>query len=95
MRLNRGVRTFAAIASLAAVTAPAAQANDIGEGGGDPSTTASHIAPAHRDSSSTDWALIAVGAGGAVVLVGVGLGGSRAHSRRRRSTSEVGAARVS
>jgi len=95
MRLNRGVRTFAVIASLAAVSAPAAQANDMGEGGGDPSTTASHVAPAHRDSSSTDWALIAVGAGGAAVLVGAGVGGSRAHSRRRRSASDVGAARLS
>jgi hypothetical protein len=53
MRLNRGVRTFAAIASLAAITAPAAQANDIGQGGGNPFPTASHVAPAHRDPSST------------------------------------------
>lgn len=94
MRLNRGVCTFAAVASLAAAAAPVAGANDIGEGGGDPVASASHVAPAHSDPSSTDWALIAIG-GGAVVLVGAGVGGSRAHSRRRRSTSEVGAARLS
>ncbi|HUA71739.1 MAG TPA: hypothetical protein VMA96_11665 [Solirubrobacteraceae bacterium] len=95
MRLNRGVRTFAAIASLAAATSPAAYANDIREGGGNPVPTAAQVATAHRNSSSTDWALIAIGAGGAVVLVGAGVGGSRAHSRRRRSTGEVGAARIS
>ncbi|MGO9890466.1 MAG: hypothetical protein ACLP0L_21560 [Solirubrobacteraceae bacterium] len=98
MRLNRGVRTLAAVASLAAATAPAAHASAIGEGGGGlPATgsSVSHVAPGHHDSGSTDWALIAIGAGGTVVLVGAGVGGSRAYSRRRTSTSGVEAAGVS
>jgi len=95
MRLNRGVRTLAAVASLAAATAPAAHAYDIGEGGSGFTPSASHAAPAHPGSSSTDWALIAVGSGGAVALIGAGVGGSRVHNRRRASTDGVGTARVS
>jgi hypothetical protein len=95
MRLNHGVRTFAAIASLAAATAPAAHASAIREGGDSLSPAASHVAAHQPGTGSTDWSLIAIGASGAAALVGAGVGGSRAYSRRRTSTSEVGAARVS
>jgi hypothetical protein len=94
MRLAHNVRTLAAIASLAAATAPAAHAYPIGEGGGGLPPTATHVATANRDSGSTDGALIAIAAGGAVVLVGAGVAGSRARGRRRTSTSEVRTARV-
>jgi hypothetical protein len=97
MGLNRGVRTLAVVISLAAATAPAAHASAIGQGGGGPPTTASpahHVARAWRDSGSTDWTLTAIG-GGAVVLVGVGIGGSRAYSRRRTSAAKVEPAGVS
>jgi hypothetical protein len=92
MRLNRGVCTFAAVASIAAAAAPAAFANDIDQGGGDPVATAPQVVAAHRDASSADWALIA---GGAVLVVGAGVGGSRVLSRRRTSPSEVGTAGLS
>lgn len=97
MRLIHGVRTLAAIVGLAAATAPAAHGSAIGQGGGGLPPTAAHVAPAHRDSGSPDAALIAIAAGGAVVLVGAGVGRSRARarSRSRSSTSEVKAARVS
>ena len=96
MRLHRRVRTLAAVVSLAAVAAPAAHASSIGEGGGSSpltSPTVSHAA-AHSDSGSPDWAVIAVGAGGAAVLVGAGVGGSRRRNRREASTSAA-RARVS
>jgi hypothetical protein len=94
MRLNRGVRTLAAVVSLAAVTAPAAYANDIGEGGSGLSPALqAQVATSHRSAGSTDWPLIALGAGGAV-LVGAGVGGSRAHSRRRSSASDLEPARL-
>jgi hypothetical protein len=89
MRLNHGVRTLAAVAGLAAATAPAAHASPIGGGLPPTDSPASHVAPGHRDSGSTDWALIAMGAGGAAVLVGASVGGSRAHSHRRTSTRGV------
>jgi hypothetical protein len=95
MRLNRGVRTLVAVAGLAAATAPAAHASAVAEGGSGLPPTAPHVAPAQRDPSSTDWSLIAIAGGGAIVLVGAGVGGSRAHSRRRTATSDVKAARVS
>lgn len=93
MRINRCVRTLAAVAGVAAATAPAAYASDIGEGGG--GLPFNQVTTTHRDSGSTDWGLIAVGAGGAIVLVGAGVGGSRAHRRRRTSAHEVEPARVS
>jgi hypothetical protein len=98
MRLHRGVRTLAAVASLAAAAAPTAHAYAIGQGGGSLPATASpahHVARAWRDPGSTDWAVIAIGAGGALVLVGAGVGGSRVHSRRRTSTNEGEPARAS
>jgi len=96
MRINRCVRTLAAVASLAAATTPAAHASAIGEGGGGlPPTSGAQVATSHHDSSSTDWALLALGTGGAIVLVGAGVGGSRAYTRRRSSTNEGEPARVS
>lgn len=96
MRLNRGVTTLAAVASLAAASAPAAHASAIGgEGGGGLPPTTPQVTASPRDTGSTDWSLIAIGAGGAVVLVGAGVGGSRAYDRRRASRSEIGAARIS
>jgi hypothetical protein len=98
MRLHRRVRTLAAVASLAASTAPVAHASAIADGGGGLPPTASptsHVARAHPESSATDWSLIAIGVGSAVVLVGTGVGGSRARTRRGMSTSEIDAARVS
>jgi len=96
MRINRCVRTFAAVASLAAATAPATRASDIGEGGSGLSPTPSaQVATSHHDSSSTDWALLALGTGGVIVLVGAGVGGSRAYTRRRSSANEVEPAPVS
>jgi len=55
MRLNHRVCTLAAIASLAAATAPTAHAEAIGDGGGGPATAspASHVASSHRDSGPT------------------------------------------
>jgi len=90
MRLNHRVCTLAAVASLAAATAPTAHAEAIG-GGGAPATGSpvSHVTSGHRDSGSTDWALIAIGAGGASVVVAAGVGGSRARGRRRTSTGGV------
>ena len=96
MRINRGVRTLAAIASLAAATAPAAYAFDISEGGtGLPPSPRPRVATSHHDTGSTDWAMIALGTGGAVVLVGASVGGSRAYSSRRRSGTEAKPARAS
>jgi hypothetical protein len=96
MGLTRCARTLAAVASLAAATAPAAYASDIGEGGGGlPVTLRAQVTTTHHDSGATDWPLIALGTGGAVVLVGAGVAGSRANSRRRTSAREVDPARVS
>jgi hypothetical protein len=96
MRINRCVRTLAAVASLAAATAPAAYGSDIDEGGsGPPPTPRAQVATSHPGSSSTDWALLALGTGGVIVLVGAGVGGSRAYTRRRSSTNDAEPARVS
>jgi hypothetical protein len=90
MRLNRCARTLVAVVSLAAVTAPAAHANDIGEGGVPlPHASRAQAAISRHDEGSTNWALIALGGGGAIVLVGAGVGGSRAQRRRRSSASDV------
>ena len=97
MRLQRRVRTLAAVASLAVVAPSAAQASSsIGEGGGSLPPTAPAVSPAsaHTDSGSPDWALIALGTGGAVAIVGVGVGESRRRNRREAAASGV-RARVS
>jgi len=95
MRLNRCVRTLAAVVSLAATTAPAAYAKDIGAGGGGlPPAPRAQVTTSNHDAGSADWALIALGTGGAIVLVGAGVGGSRAYSHRRSSASEVEPAQI-
>jgi hypothetical protein len=86
MRLHHGARALAAIAGLAAATAPAAHASVISDSGGYPATMPhSHIAASHRDSGSPDATLIAIGAG-AAILITAGAGASRAHHRRRTTT---------
>ena len=89
MRLQRRVRTLAAVASLAVVAPSAAQASSIGDGGSGLPPTAPVLAhAAHHDSGSPDWALIALATGG-VVLVGAGVGESRRRSRREAPTNAV------
>jgi hypothetical protein len=78
---------LAAAATIAAFAAPAAHASAIGEGGdlsGLP--VVEHHTQAAPPSSSSDWELIAI-AGTAVIVAGVGLGGSRRHSRQRASAA--------
>jgi len=92
MRLHNHLRVIAATATLAAAGAPAAQAMPIREGGGEPSLPSHHVAAATSHSGSTDWGLIALAGGGTAVLVGVGVGGSRRVSRKRRSAARAGVA---
>lgn len=80
MRLRRGAPMIAAIATAAAIAAPAAQARfDESMPGQAP------VAPRvvqHSGGGSTDWALIGIGAAGGVALFGAGTARSR-HVRRR------------
>jgi hypothetical protein len=80
MRLRRGVPTLAAIATAAAIAAPAAQARfDESMPGQAP------VAPQvvqHNGGGSTDWSLIGLGAAGGIALLGAGTVRSR-HVRRR------------
>jgi hypothetical protein len=88
MRLKNHVRILATAATLAAVTAPAAEAAAVGEGGGGElpvAAAANHSAISRHQSSSTDWELIGLAGGGTVVLVAAGLGGSVRLTRRRAS----------
>ena len=65
MRLQRGVRTFAAVVTAAAITAPAGQAkfdNTTYPPLGTPRAVVTH------HPGSTDWALIGLSAAGAVTL---------------------------
>ena len=92
MRLHKHLSARAAAATLAGVVTPVAHASDIGEGGGGqlPVPAApQHVVSTSHHSDSTDWALIALAGGGAVALVGAGLGGSRQLSRRRASAGDV------
>jgi hypothetical protein len=78
---------LAAAATIAAVAAPAASASDIGNGGGlSGLPLVEHHTQAATPSSSPDWELIVI-AGGAVVLTGVGLGGSRRRARQRTAAA--------
>jgi hypothetical protein len=89
MSFHNHRRIIATAAVLATGVAPAAaQASDIGAGGGEAPLPAPHIvAPAHP--GSTDWALIALAGGGTAVLVGAGVGGSRRITRRRESAARA------
>lgn len=74
MRLQRGVRTFAAVVTAAAITAPAGQAkfdNTTYPPLGNPRAIVDH----HH--GSTDWTLIGLSAAGAATLVGAGVATSR------------------
>jgi hypothetical protein len=78
---------LAAAATIAAFAAPAAQASAIGGGGGlSGLPLVEHHAQASPPSSSPDWELIAI-AGTAVIVAGVGLGGSRRLARQRTAAA--------
>jgi hypothetical protein len=81
---NHGARMLATAATIAALAAPAAHAKPIGAG--EPFTAVPiaehHTIQGSHPSSSPDWELIVI-AGGAVILTGVGLGGSRRLARQR------------
>ncbi|HUA72240.1 MAG TPA: hypothetical protein VMA96_14195 [Solirubrobacteraceae bacterium] len=89
MRLKNNIRIIATTAAVAAAIAPAAQAQDIGQGGGDPTVPTQHVIAAPSHPGSTDWALIALAGGGTGVLIGAGVGGSRRVTRRRDSATRA------
>ena len=96
MCLNHSARMLAAATTILALAAPAASASAIGEGG-DLSGLAPaehHAVRASRHSSSPDWELIAIAGGGAAVLVGTGVSGSRRITRRRTSADAMRTARA-
>ena len=82
MRLHRGVPMFAAVVTLAGVSAPTAyafDANSPGGGGGQPAPLVQS-----NSGSSSDW-LIGVGAAGGIALLGTGMAAT-ARSRRPTAT---------
>ena len=86
MRLQRGVSTFAAVATAAAIAAPAGQAkfdNTTYPPLGTPRSIVTH----HPES--TDWTLIALSAAGGIALVGAGVGTSRRRGRRSVPTARA------
>ena len=87
MRPHNHLRILATATTVAALSAPAAHAEAIGNGGVGGPLTNHHVAAATHHPAATDWTLIALAGGGAVVLVGAGLGGSRRLSSRRASAS--------
>jgi hypothetical protein len=87
MRPDRGVRMLAAVVTAAAITAPAAQASAIGVMT-DPGQ--SMVAVAHHHAASTNWELIALSAGGTIVLLGAGVDASRGFARRQGSAGALG-----
>jgi len=90
MRLHRVVPMLASVATLAAVSAPAASAQQpISPSGGVPQTGTTLAA--HHSSGSSDW-LIGVGAAGGVVLVSAGLAGTRRAHRRTATAQRIRAA---
>jgi hypothetical protein len=93
MRAHNHLHILATAAAVAALSAPAAHAEAIGNGGVGGPLTNQHVAAASHHPAATDWTLIALAGGGTVVLVGAGLGGSRRLSRRRASASRARAPR--
>lgn len=89
MRPHNQLRILATAATVAALSAPAAHAEAIGNGGIGGPLTNQHVAAASHHPGTTDWTLIALATGGTVVLVGAGLGGSRRLSSRRASASQA------
>jgi hypothetical protein len=78
MHLHKHLRILATAATLAAISAPAAQASAIGEGGSGLPATTHHALAAHHSTNSTDWELVAITSAGAITLAGATL------ARRRR-----------
>ena len=83
MRLHNHLHILATAAAVAAISAPGAHAEAIGDGGRGGQLTNQHVAAASHHPAPTDWTLIALASGGTVVLVAAGLGGSRRLSSRR------------
>ncbi len=85
MRLHRGVRMLAAVATISATLAPAAQAKF------DNSTYPTVGAPyvVHHTGGSADWTLIGLGAAGGLALIGAGAATSRRALRRTAQTPTV------
>jgi hypothetical protein len=94
MRLHNHLRILATATTVAAISAPAAHAEAIDNGGGGQQLAFHPVAAASHQPASTDWTLIALAGGGTVVLVGAGLGGSRRLSHRHASTREARASHV-
>ena len=89
MRVHNHLNILATAAAVAAISAPAAQAEAIADGGGGGALTNQHVAPASHHQPTTDWTMIALAGGGTVVLIGAGLGGTRRLSNRRASASQA------
>jgi hypothetical protein len=89
MRAHNHLHILATAATVAALSAPAAHAEAIGNGGVGGPLTNQHVAAASHHPAATDWTLIALAGGGTVVLIGAGLGGSRRLSSRRASASQA------
>ena len=89
MHLRNHLRVLATTAILAATSSPAAYASDVGQGGGGLAPALNQPTARSHHSTSTDWTLITLASGGTVVLIGVGLGGSRRLSRRRTAASQI------
>jgi hypothetical protein len=94
MRVKNYLRGLAIAATVAAVAAPAANATDIGEGGGGFPPTEQHVVGASHHPGSADWTLIALAGGGTVALIGAGLGGSCQVTRRRAAARQLQPQRV-
>lgn len=77
MRIHRAVPMFAAVASLAAGTAPAAQAFDNSA----PTAGQAATLTQHHPSASVDW-LIALGTAGGITVLSGGLAAGRRSPRR-------------
>jgi hypothetical protein len=87
---HKHLRILATAATLATLSAPAAQAQTISDGGGGGPLINHHIAATSHHPAPTDWTLIALASGGAAVLAGVGLGASRRRTpTRQRRASHV------
>lgn len=82
MRLHRGVATLAAVLSLAGISAPVAYGLDnVTPGSGGQATP---LRVQQASSGPSDW-LIAVGAAGAITVLGTGAAAQRRHTRRHRA----------
>ena len=94
MRLHKHLRVLATAATVAALSAPAAYAEQIENAGGGGPVTNHQVAAVSHHTASNDWTLIALAGGGTIVLVGAGLGASRRVNRRHASAPEARAPHV-